>query len=67
MQTIKSIVVKNMRAITLVMVVIILLLSTVIQTFGIHQTNQENAMRIFSQVEHPGGKRKGAGTGAGRV
>ena len=51
MQTIKSIVVKNMRAITLVMVVIILLLSTVIQTFGIHQTNQENAMRIFSQVE----------------
>ena len=51
MLTIRSIVVKNMRRITFIMVVVILLVSTVIQIFNMHKTSQRNAMQIFSQVE----------------
>lgn len=51
MLTIKSIVVKNMRRITLIMVVIILFLSTIIQLFSMQRTAQENARQIFDQVE----------------
>lgn len=51
MTDIKSIVVKNMRKITLIMVAIILFLSTVIQIFSMQHTSSQNAQRIFSQVE----------------
>lgn len=51
MPTIKSIVVKNMRIITLIMVVIILFLSTFIQILSMRQTARQNATQIFSQVE----------------
>ena len=50
MPDIKSIVVKNIKKITLLMVVIILLLSTVIQIFWLQQTNGQNAQRIFEQI-----------------
>lgn len=51
MLTIKSIFVKNMKKISVIMVMIILFLSTLIQIFNIHQTMRQNALRIFSQVE----------------
>ncbi len=51
MLTIKNIIVKNMRKITLFMVVIILFLSTGIQIFNARRTSSSNALRIFSQVE----------------
>lgn len=51
MLTIKKIIVKNMRKITLIMVLIILFLSTVIQIFNLRQTGRQNALRIFTQVE----------------
>lgn len=51
MTTIKSIVVKNMKKITLVMVAIIFFLSTAIQIFSMHRMNRQNAQQIFGQVE----------------
>ena len=51
MQTIKGIVVKNMRRITLVMVLLILFLATAIQIVTAHRTGRENARQIFDQVE----------------
>lgn len=42
---------KNMKKITLLMVVIILFISTVIQIFSMHQIGRENAWQIFEQVE----------------
>lgn len=51
MITIKSIVVKNMRTITLIMVIIILFLSTVIQVLNMQTTGREYALQIFEQVE----------------
>lgn len=51
MLTIKDIVVKNMRKITLIMVVIIFPLSTIIQVFNTLQTNRRNAIQIFEQIE----------------
>lgn len=50
MPDIKSIIVKNMRKITLIMVMIILFLSTVIQIFSMRQTSRQNAMHIFDQI-----------------
>ena len=47
---IKSIVVKNMKKITLIMVVIILFISTVIQVFSMHRIGRQNAEQIFEQV-----------------
>lgn len=51
MPDLKSIVVKNMKKITLIMVIIILFLSTVIQLFSLSQRSRENAHQIFEQVE----------------
>lgn len=48
--TIKNIVVKNMKKITLIMVVIILFISTVIQIFNKHRIGRMNAEQIFEQV-----------------
>ena len=42
---------KNMKKITLIMVVIILFISTLIQIFSMHQIGRENAWQIFEQVE----------------
>lgn len=51
MPTIKSIVVKNMSKITLIMVLIIMFLSSGIQLFNVHQTARQDAQQIFVQVE----------------
>ncbi len=48
--TIKSIVVKNMKKITLIMMVLILCISTVIQIFNMHQIGRQDAQQIFEQV-----------------
>jgi len=50
MPTIKSIVVKNMRKITVFMVVILLLLSTAVQIVSTRRTAVRNAFQIFGQV-----------------
>lgn len=50
MPDIKSIVMRNMRKITLIMVAIILFLSTAIQTFSLLRTNRQNALHIFGQI-----------------
>lgn len=50
MPEIRSIVAKNMRRITLIMVAIILFLSTILQIIGIQRTNGRNAQQIFGQV-----------------
>lgn len=51
MPTIKSIVIKNMRKITLLMVALLLFLSTVMQILSMQQSGRQDAQRIFSQVE----------------
>lgn len=51
MLTIKQIIVKNMRKITIIMMVIILFLSSIIQMVSMQQTGIQNAQQIFSQVE----------------
>lgn len=51
MLNIKTIVVKNMRRITLIVAFLILLLSTVVQVFSAQRTGRQNAMQIFGQVE----------------
>lgn len=51
MPTIRNIVVKNMKRLTWVMVVIILLLSALIQMTSLKRTSQKEALQIFSQVE----------------
>ena len=51
MLTIKSIFVRNMEKIALIMVMVILFLSTLIQISGAHGVTEQNARRIFSQVE----------------
>ena len=51
MLTIKHIVVKNLRRITLIMVAVILFLAAWIQLLGIQQTGRKNAQQIFTQVE----------------
>lgn len=50
MADLKSIVAKNMRRITQIMVAILLLLSTAIQVYGVRQTARRNALQIFSQI-----------------
>lgn len=50
MLTIKSIVVKNMKRIALIMVTIILFISTLIQIFSMHEVGRQNARQIFEQV-----------------
>lgn len=51
MMTIRTIVVKNLRKIALIMVLIILFLSTVIQSLGVRRTARQTALQIFDQVE----------------
>lgn len=51
MPAIRNIAVKNMRRITLIMVIIILCFSAVIQLSGARRTNRQNVLQIFSQVE----------------
>ena len=51
MPPIKDIISKNMRIITLIMVVIILSFSTLIQISELRQAAQEDARQIFDQVE----------------
>lgn len=51
MSDLKSIIAKNMRMISWIMVFIILLLSLVIQTYDLHATARRDAARIFGQVE----------------
>jgi len=46
----KSIVVKNMEKVSLMMVIIILFFSTAIQWYGVRQTARQNALRIFDQI-----------------
>ncbi len=50
MPTIKSIVVKDMKKITFILVTVIFLLSTLIQVAGQQQAGLDNARRIFDQV-----------------
>ena len=49
--TIQNAVVRNMTKITLLMVAVIFVLSTVIQVFSVQHVNQQNAQRLFDQVE----------------
>lgn len=50
MADLKSIVVKNMEKVSLMMVIIILFFSTAIQWYGVRQTARQNALRIFDQI-----------------
>lgn len=50
MADLKSIVVKNMKRITQIMVVLILFFSTAIQGYAVRQTARRNALRIFGQI-----------------
>lgn len=51
MLTIKSIFVKNMQKIALIMAVILLFFSTTIQIFSTQRMSRQNALQIFGQVE----------------
>jgi len=51
MPTTKSIVVKNMRKITLIIMAVLLLSSALVQIFSVQQSSSRNARQIFSQIE----------------
>jgi len=51
MLDLKTIIVKKMRSVSVVMAVVILFFATAIQTFTVLQTARQNARQIFRQVE----------------